>query len=85
MAAAAVLNKSKNCHISSDSGTSKTCFGRGMHCPSASSYIPIYDRPAQQMRILYFAPAVTFFLSWFSSPNLSGRRLDAYHTSTHAV
>jgi len=24
-----------------------------------------------------------FFLLLFSSPNLSGRRLDVYHTSTH--
>jgi len=26
-----------------------------------------------------------FFLSVFSSPNLSRRTLDAYHTSTHGV
>ena len=26
-----------------------------------------------------------FFLSFFSSPNLSSRRLDVYHTSTHGV
>jgi len=26
-----------------------------------------------------------FYLSFFSSPNLSGRRLDVYHTSTHGV
>ena len=26
-----------------------------------------------------------FFLSFFSSPNLSRRRLDVYHTSTHGV
>jgi len=26
-----------------------------------------------------------WFLSFFSSPNLSGRRLDVYHTSTHDV
>jgi len=25
------------------------------------------------------------FLLLFSSPNLSGRRMDAYHTSTHDV
>ena len=37
---------------------------------------------------LYFCPVVSFFfflLSFFSSPNLSGRRLDVYHTSTHGV
>ena len=28
---------------------------------------------------------LSFFLSFFSSPNLSGRRLDVYHTSTHSV
>ena len=44
----------------------------------------IYGRPAQQMRTLYFRP-VSFFFLLFSSPNLSGRRLDVYHTSTHGV
>ena len=44
-------------------------------------------RPAYQMRTLYFCPVATafFFRSFFSSPNLSGRRLDVYHTSTHGV
>ena len=26
-----------------------------------------------------------FYLLFYSSPNLSGRRLDVYHTSTHGV
>ena len=36
---------------------------------------------------LYFCPVVSFFfLSFFiSSPNLSGRRLDVYHTLKHGV
>ena len=38
---------------------------------------------------IIFFPVVSFFLSFFlllfSSPNLSGRRLDVYHTSTHGV
>ena len=36
---------------------------------------------------LYFCPVISiFFLSiFFSSPNLSGHRLDLYHTSTHGV
>jgi len=35
---------------------------------------------------LYFCPVVSFLLSFFfSSPNLSGRRLDVYHTLTHGV
>jgi len=28
---------------------------------------------------------LSFFLLFFSSPNLSSRRLDVYHTSTHGV
>ena len=28
---------------------------------------------------------LSFFFLFFSSPNLSGRRLDVYHTSTHGV
>jgi len=32
---------------------------------------------------LYFCPVVSSF--FFSSPNLSRRRLDVYHTSTHGV
>jgi len=27
----------------------------------------------------------SFFLLFYSSPNLSGRRVDVYHTSTHGV
>ena len=37
---------------------------------------------------LYFCPVVSFLLSsssFFSSPNLSGRRWDVCHTSTHGV
>ena len=36
------------------------------------------------MQTLYFHPVVSssFFLSFFSSPNLSRHRLDVYHTST---
>jgi len=37
---------------------------------------------------LCFCPVISIFyrlLSFFSSPNLSGRRLDVYHTLTHGV
>jgi len=46
-----------------------------------------YGRPASQMRTLYFHLVVSsfFFFFFLSSPNLSGRRLDVYHTSTHGV
>jgi len=29
--------------------------------------------------------SIFFFSFFFSSPNLSGRRLDVYHTSTHGM
>jgi len=34
---------------------------------------------------IYFHPVVSSSSSFFSSPNLSGQRLDVYHTSTHGV
>ena len=42
------------------------------------------------MWTLYFCPVVSsiflsFFFFFFSSPNLSGRRLDICHTSAHGV
>jgi len=33
----------------------------------------------------YIFSSCDFYLSFFSSPNFSGRRLDVYHTSTHGV
>jgi len=48
------------------------------------SWNTVYGLPAQQMRTLYCAAVVSNFLL-FSSPNLSGRRLDVYHTSTDGV
>jgi len=44
-----------------------------------------YGRPAVQMQTLYFYPLSSFCFFFFSSPNLSSRRLDVYHTSTHGV
>jgi len=47
-----------------------------------------YGRPAYQMRILYFHPLVSSFFLYiylFSSPNLSRRRLNVYHTSTRVA
>jgi len=40
------------------------------------------------MGTLYFLTCgfyLSFFFFFFSSPNLSGRRLNVYHTSTHGV
>jgi len=60
--------------------TGKTCFGGDMRCPSASR------PPYGIVQAIIFLPC-DFLLSSssFSSPNLNGRRLDVYHTSTHGV
>jgi len=34
---------------------------------------------------IIFLPYAFFFYLLFSSPNLSSRRVDVYHTSTHGV
>jgi len=42
--------------------------------------------PALRSRCGHYICALWFLSSFFfSSPNLSGRRLDVYHTSTHGV
>jgi len=40
---------------------------------------------ALRSRCGHYIFAVVSFSFFFSSPNLSGRRLDVYHTSTHGV
>jgi len=37
------------------------------------------------MQTLYFCPAFSIFVLFLSSPNLSGHRLDVYHSSSHDV
>jgi len=46
----------------------------------------LWNRAGHYIFALWFL-LFSFFLllSLFSSPNLSGRRLDIYHTSTHGV
>jgi len=34
---------------------------------------------------IYFRHVVSSFIFLLSSPNLSGRRLDVYHTATHGM
>ena len=41
------------------------------------------SRAGHYIFALWFLSSSSFF--FFSSPNLSGRRLDVYHTSTHGV
>jgi len=41
------------------------------------------NKAGRDIFTLWFLSSSFFYL--FSSPNLSGRRLDVYHTSTHGV
>ena len=44
--------------------------------------VALYNRADHYIFILFL---LSFFLLFFSSPNLSSRRLDVYHTSAHGV
>ena len=80
-------------HSSSRRQPNFTALNRGRHLYSAER--PSHWTLAQILVMaalcnrgqLYFCPVVSFYLllSLFSSPNLSGHRLDVYHTSTHGV
>jgi len=92
-----LLHLQRNCRAHQQRASVKLCrmvqgmklrnFCRGHHIYSAG-------RPSRWFMValcnradhLYFHHVSFFFLLFFiSSPNLSGRRLDVYHTSTHGV
>jgi len=72
-----------------------TDFGRcafSYSSPATWNSIPISIRncssllwPPFNRRALYFCPVISISIFFFSSPNLSGRRLVVYHTLTHGV
>jgi len=45
----------------------------------------LWNRAGHYIFALRFLSSIYLLLSFFSSRNLSGRRLDVYHTSTHGV
>jgi len=47
--------------------------------------VAVWNRAGHYIFILWFLPSIFLSSSFFSLPNLSGRRLDVYHTSTHGV
>ena len=64
------------------------------HCPVFTPAVLRYEFPSCLTFIImaalcsrcgHYIFALWFFVSFFSSPNLSRRRLDVYHTSTHCV
>jgi len=60
--------------------------GRQPNCGVEQRAPPIFGRAAITLSIgphVYFLSSSILYL--FSSPNLSGRRLDVYHTLTHGV
>jgi len=62
-------------HFSSGRQPNFAAFNRGRHLYSAGRP----SRPLAHILVLFC------FFFFFSSPNLSGRRLDVYHTSTRGV
>jgi len=46
--------------------------------------VALCNRADHYIFALWFLSSSIFFF-FYSSPNLSGRRLDVYHTSTHGV
>jgi len=44
----------------------------------------LWNRAGHYIFIVWFLLLLSFYLL-FSSPNLSGRRVDIYHTATHGV
>ena len=62
------------------------CLGDRNGIRSVQTNATYYGRPADADIIFLPCGFFFFYLSFFfSSPNLSGRRLDVYHTSTHGV
>ena len=47
--------------------------------------VALCNRADHYIFMLWFVLSSFFLLSFFSSPNLSGRRLDVYHTLAHGV
>ena len=45
----------------------------------------LWNRAGHYIFKLWFLCSIFYLSSFFSLPNLSGRRLDVYHTSTHGV
>jgi len=43
------------------------------------------NRAGHYIFVLWFLSSFFLLLSFFSSPNLGGHRLDVYHASTHGV
>jgi len=74
--------------VNSELQTQTVCGTPGYCCPSATLLAflffimaALWNTAGHYIFMLWFL-SVFFF---FSSPNLSGRRLDVYHTSTHGV
>ena len=51
----------------------------------ANQYFMEHENTVCDLFILFLSSFFLFLSSFFSSPNLSGRRLDVYHTLAHGV
>jgi len=64
------------------------CFLMNLYIFQGDTYHSLLWPPYGIGQAIMFLPCDFYLLSifyLFSSPNLSGRRLDVYHTSTHGV
>jgi len=76
-----------SCQLSSTFCWCRRQMGWQLMCTSASLFfmVALCNRADHYIFPLWFLSSSFFFFFFFSSPNLSGRRLDVYHTSTHGV
>ena len=59
--------------------------GIGPHSSFFFFMVALCNRETIYIFILFLSSSSSFFFLFFSSPNLSGRRLDVYHTLAHGV
>jgi len=56
-----------------------------MHQVTGVVMVALWNRADHYIFVLWFLSIFYLLLLLFSSPNLSGRTLDVYHTSTHGL
>jgi len=59
--------------------------GEWFSCDQVIFMAALWNRAGHYICILWFLLFLSFFFLRFSPPNLSYRRVDVYHTSTHGV
>jgi len=71
-------------HLTTYSGMETVYVGLPALMTNHLIMVALCNRADHYIFMLWFV-LLSFFSSFFSSPNLSGRRLDVYHTLAHGV